>query len=89
MGSICSNLPKERWTILQEGIFKTNGKRAYLVKVGEWDDYYTSGILTVYMNSDVYQKIMDGEYKIKSQPYNELPIVVYDKMGHEIDLMNG
>lgn len=33
MGSICYNLKKEKWEILQEGHLKSNGKHVYIVAV--------------------------------------------------------
>ena len=85
MGSICSNFKKERWNILREGHLKSNGRLAYIVEVGAFDDYGGRGCLTVTMLKEVYDKIMRGEYTFISQPYSETPILIVDMNNNKIN----
>ena len=59
MGSICYNNPEQYWEILLEGELKCNGEIDIKVKTGEVDDYMSDGILTVWMNKKVYDKLMN------------------------------
>lgn len=87
MGSICNVYNKKNWKIVQECISKTKKEIVYQVKIGEWDDYCTYGDLKVWMFKVIYDKIMNEEYNVISQPYSECPILIKDKFNKIIDLL--
>ena len=70
-----------------KGELKCNGEIGIKVKTGEVDDYMSDGILTVWMNKKVYDKLMNNEYHYKSQPYSDPPIKVFNSNNEEIDLL--
>ena len=90
MGSICwINNPKE-WKIVREGNSKiTKDDYLYQMEVGVCEDMLSVGPIVEIISKENYDKLLDGTYRLKSFPYNEQTIIIFDKDNNIIPLIKG
>lgn len=88
MGRINKIWNVEKWKILQEGknVFNHNDV-VYKMEIGESDDYGVSPI-TEFISKDNYDKIKKKLFYIKTFPYSEIPVLIFDKNYNNIPLVN-
>lgn len=90
MGSINTIWKPQYWYKILEGKSKiTKDDIIYEMIIGEIDDYPTISDITILISKINYDHILDGTYIIKSHPYSENPITLYNNAKEEISLVIG
>ena len=90
MGSIQTIWKPQRWYKTLEGKSKiTKDDIIYEMIIGEIDDYPTISDMTIFISKINYEKVLDGTYTVKTHPYSENPVTLYNKDKEEIELIIG
>ena len=87
MGSINTIWKPKYWYVKNEGISKYNKEDIiYDMVIGEgWDyEYYE---ITEFISKVNYEKIILGEYSIKTSPSTSNPVIIFDKNNSIIPLV--
>lgn len=88
MGSICKIWEPENWKIKIKGKSKIlKDDIIYQMIIGECEDYTNISNILILISKENYENILNKNYTIKKQPYNELPVLLYNEEKENISLV--
>ncbi|NMA50272.1 MAG: hypothetical protein GX951_00250 [Mollicutes bacterium] len=88
MGSISYVYQPECWKIVKKGISIYDGKPIYTMVIGGGIDYLPYEFVEN-ISKENYDRILSREYKIKTFAYSKIKILLFNKEGNLIPLVNG
>ena len=90
MGSIQYIYKPDKWTITMGGESNiSDGDYIYKLLIGYCDDELSSDYIYEFISKENYEKILSGEYFVKTFPYSEQKIIIIDKNKNIISLIKG
>lgn len=89
MGAINTIWNPEYWKISLQGKSKLiEGDIIYKMIIGSGEDFCYYEIVE-FISKENYENVLNGKYFIKSFPYSELPILLFDEQYQLISLIKG
>lgn len=87
MGSINTIWKPKYWYVKNEGISKIDKEDIiYDMVIGEgWD--YEDYEITAFISKVNYEKLISGEYSVKTFPHTSNPVIIFDKNNDIIPLV--
>lgn len=92
MGTIYSMWKPKYWKIILKGESKIcEGDTVYKMIIGEFDDYYICGNVSVFISKDIYEKIINNEFSVIVNGYEDYEdvIKVFNREGFRVPIING